>query len=372
MHLADATMFWAPASGGVRTYLEAKTAWLQRQHGIDHHLLVPGASATFEGEIQTIPALPLPFGKGYRFPLAKSPWIDRLIALQPDIIEANDPYVPAWASLDAGRNLDVPVVGFYHSDLPRLIGSRAGHWSNRLADRYVYRLYHRFDLVLAPSRIMVDKLQGLGIHQARLQPLGVDAQAFHPKKRTGRLRAQLGLDGDTRLLIFAGRGAREKNIPILLEAMRLLDHGYHLHLVGSHMPERLPPNVTRSESFTSKEVLAGMLADSDALVHAGDRETFGLVILEAMASGLPVVGVNAGAVAELIAPGTGLLAKPLSATSLAETIRELFLLDWKGMGNHARRHIEKAYTWDRVLPALLTHYQELTGTTGLYKKAVNG
>lgn len=370
MHIADTTMFWAPAAGGVRTYLEAKADWLRNRPGVQHSLLVPGARHGHEGDIWTLPAPPLPFGKGYRFPLRKRPWVDQLVALGPDIIEANDPYRPAWAALDAGQRLGVPVIGFYHSDLPRLVGSRAGHWTNRLMNRYVRNLYKRFDRVLAPSQVMVDKLQALGVSHVRRQPLGVDARGFHPSRRTGQLRRQLGLNEQTRLLIFAGRGAREKNLPILLETLRLLGPGYHLHLVGSHMPRHLPDNVTRSKHFVGKEALAGMLADSDALIHAGDRETFGLIVLEAMASGLPVVGVRAGGVAELVVPDTGLLADPLSVSSLAQTVRRLFELDWQEMGRQARRHIEKNYTWERVLESLFDHYLELTDATHT-RRAVN-
>ncbi len=365
MHIVDITMFWAPASGGVRTYLEAKAAWLRQQPDIQHTLLVPGASARHDGDTRTLPAPSLPFANGYRFPLRKQAWIDQLIEMRPDIIEANDPYVPAWAALEAGRRLGVPVIGFYHSDLPRLVGSRAGHWTNRLMNRYVHNLYRRFDRVLAPSQVMADNLHALDVRKAHVQPLGVDARCFHPDKRTGRLRARLGLGDDTRLLVFGGRGAREKNLPVLLESMRLLGARYHLHLVGSHMPRQLPTNVTTSDRFASQDELAGMLADSDALVHAGDRETFGLIVLEAMASGLPVVGVDAGAIAELIVPGTGLLAEPLSATSMAETVQHLFRRDWQEMGQQARRHVENTYSWDNVFRLLLAHYRELGGATEL-------
>lgn len=76
-------------------------------------------------------APPIPFGNGYRFPLRRGGWVSTLLALQPDVIEAGDPYITAWAALDAGRKLDVPVLGFYHSDLPRLITNRLGEWSGQ-------------------------------------------------------------------------------------------------------------------------------------------------------------------------------------------------------------------------------------------------
>ncbi len=361
MHVVDSTMFWAPASGGVKTYLLAKRHWLAGQAGIRHSLVVPGARSTCRDGLCEVASPPLPFSNGYRFPLRTTPWMQQLLALSPDIIEAGDPYRPAWAALAAGQRLQIPVIGFYHSDLPRLVGSRAGHWSNHWLDTYVRHLYGRFDRVLTPSQVMADKLQALGLQHVFVQPLGVDVGRFHPRLRDPAFRRSLGLDDDVRLLIFAGRGAREKNLPVLLQAMQQLGPGYHLHLAGSHMPRRLPDNVSRSEGFLAPDEVARRLASSDALVHAGDRETFGLVVLEAMASGLPVVGVRAGAVAELVVPGTGLLAEPLSPDSLADTVRALFADGWRGMGPLARRHVEAHYAWERVLPRLLGHYAELTG-----------
>jgi len=369
MHITDLTMFWAPASGGVRTYLEAKTRWLDAQPGIRHSLLVPGPEVCSEHGRYTLPAPPIPFGHGYRFPLRQAAWLDKLLALRPDIIEAGDPYVLPWAALQVGRRLNVPVVGFYHSDLPRLVAARAGHWTDRWLDGYVQQLYHRFDRVLAPSQVMADKLRGLGLERVYLQPLGVDTARFHPNHRDPALRRELGIPDSTRLLIFAGRGSREKNIPLLLRAMVQLGVGYHLHLVGSHMPRRLPGNVSKSRGFVDQTQLARWLASSDALIHAGDRETFGLVVLEAMASGIPVVGVRAGAVAELVAPGCGLLAQPGSAESIADTVRALFADGYRGMGRIARRHVEQHYTWEQVLPGLLDHYRQLTGKIDAPRRA---
>lgn len=354
-------MFWTSSSGGVRTFLEAKDHWLANQAGIRHTLLVPDAVEAKDGIRVTLPAPSIPFGHGYRFPLRKRAWVDQLVSLAPDIIEAGDPYVPAWAALEAGRRLQVPVVGFYHSDLPRLVGTRAGQWTNRSLNAYIARLYRHFDRVLAPSQVMADKLHRLGVERVYVQPLGVDPVQFNPRHRDPAVRSELGLDDATRLLIFAGRGSLEKNLPVLLQAMSLLGKGFHLHLVGSHLPRRLPDNVSKTDRFVGRLELARWLASSDALVHAGNRETFGLVVLEAMASGIPVVGVQAGAVAELVMSGTGLLAKPLSAESFAATVRELFADGWREMGRRARRQVEQHYSWERVLPQLMGHYLELTG-----------
>ncbi|MGC1329154.1 MULTISPECIES: glycosyltransferase family 4 protein [unclassified Pseudomonas] len=362
VHIADITMFYAPASGGVRTYLDAKHRRLIHTPGVRHSLLIPGPALNEDNGVYQVPAPALPFGNGYRFPLRLAPWRNVLKDLQPDLIEVGDPYLTAWAALDARRQLDVPVIGFYHSDLPLLVSNRMGNWFTPNVEAYVSKLYGNFDRVLAPSQVMADKLRGLGVGNVHVQRLGVDLATFNPAHRDPGLRAELGIGDDTRLLIFAGRGSKEKNLPVLLQCMKRLGSKYHLLLVGSHMPANVPRNVTVMDSFRPAHELARLLASADALLHAGDQETFGLVILEAMASGIPVVAVAAGAFTEIVHADCGLLCRPNDAMAMAQTVRELFAGDDQ-YGLRARAHAEQHYAWDTVVAGLLEHYRAVLGTS---------
>jgi alpha-1,6-mannosyltransferase len=362
VHIADITMFYAPASGGVRTYLDAKHRRLGRHPGIRHSLLIPGAHLSEQDGIYTVPAPALPFGKGYRFPWRLAPWRNVLRDLQPDLIEVGDPYLTAWAALDARRQLDVPVIGFYHSDLPLLASNRMGNWCTPNVEAYIRKLYSNFDRVLAPSQVMADKLMRLGVKNVYVQPLGVDLKTFNPSVRDPGLRAELGINEDTRLLIFAGRGSKEKNLPVLLNCMKHLGKPYHLLLVGSPMPAVVPDNVTVINEFCSTPQVARLMASSDALLHAGDQETFGLVILEAMASGIPVVAVAAGAFKEIVTPACGLLCTPGNPLAMAHAVRELFAHGSVARGQQARLHAEQHYAWDAVVSSLLGHYHAVLGS----------
>lgn len=361
MHIADITMFYAPASGGVRTYLDAKHHRLDAIQGVRHSLLIPGASAHNADGIYQVPALPLPFGKGYRFPVRLAPWCKTLRSLKPDLIEVGDPYLTAWAALEARRQLDVPVIGFYHSDLPLLVSNRMGNWFTPNVEAYVSKLYENFDRVLAPSRVMADKLRRLGVRDVHVQPLGVDLATFHPSKRDANVRAELGIADTTRLLIYAGRGSREKNLPVLLACMQQLGHPYHLLLVGSGMPANVPDNVSVIGQFCPPEEVARLMASADLLVHAGDQETFGLVILEAMASATPVVAVRAGAFGEIVNDQCGRLCTANDAQAMATAVREAFEAGVRKLGAQARRHVEQHYSWDNVVAGLLLHYQAVLG-----------
>ncbi|MCC6301653.1 MAG: glycosyltransferase family 1 protein [Gammaproteobacteria bacterium] len=360
MHIADITMFYAPQSGGVRTYLTAKHRLLSALPGVRHSIVVPGAADGGDDGVQSVAAPPIPFGHGYRFPLRTGPWRARLERLRPEVIEAGDPYRLPWAALDAGARLGVPVIGFYHSDLPRLVGARFGEVCGRLAERYVKRLYPHFDLTLAPSRVMADYLESLGVPRVAVQPLGVDTGLFHPSRRDPGVRRELGLPEATRLLVFAGRGAREKNIPLLLDTLRHLGPRHHLLLIGPGMPTRdIPANVTVYPYYFDGAALSRWLASADAFIHGGARETFGLVVLEAMASGLPVIGIDAGAVAELVTPGSGILAHRAEARSLAEAVEYLFMLDVRAIGRLARARVEAERGWDSVFRQMLVRYAGL-------------
>jgi alpha-1,6-mannosyltransferase len=355
------TMFYAPASGGVRTYLDAKHRRLRSHPGVRHSLLVPGPRASHNDGVYNVPAPALPFSNGYRFPVRAAPWRIVLEQLQPDLIEVGDPYLTAWAALDARRQLEVPVIGFYHSDLPLLVSNRVGTWMGTSVQAYISKLYGNFDRVLAPSRVMVDKLIDMGVENVHVQPLGVDLQTFHPRYRDDGLKHELGLKPDTRLLIFAGRGSKEKNLPILLRCMKRLGSRYHLLLVGSHMPAQVPDNVSIIGHFCKPAQLARLLASSDALLHAGDQETFGLIVLEAMASGIPVIAVAAGAFTEIIPRQCGVLCEPNDPDDMASAARQLFCDDVQEKGREARRHVEARYSWDTVVTSLLEHYQAVLG-----------
>lgn len=361
MHIADITMFYAPASGGVRTYLDAKHRRLDAMPGVHHSLLIPGASASDANGIYQVPALALPFGKGYRFPVRLAPWCNVLRRLQPDLIEVGDPYLTAWAALEARRKLDVPVIGFYHSDLPLLVSNRMGNWFTPNVEAYVSKLYSNFDRVLAPSQVMADKLRRLGVKNVHVQRLGVDLNTFNPARRDPNLRAELGIPDTTRLLVFGGRGSREKNLPVLLECMRHLGNHYHLLLVGSNMPSAVPDNVSVIDRFCPAPEVARLFASADLLVHAGDQETFGLVILEAMASATPVVAVRAGAFSEIVNENCGRLCAPNDGRAMADAVREAFEAGVRKLGAQALRHVEQHYAWDSVVNGLLEHYQAVLG-----------
>ncbi len=366
MHVVDATLFYSPTSGGVKRYLLAKHEWMRRHTSWRHSIVVPGERDRHEpGDVSTIEGRLVPGAFNYRLPLNPLSWSRAIDALEPDLIEVGDAFHPAWAASSVARRRGIPLIGFYHSNFPELAGRRLGSAVQKFIEWYVKLTYERCELVLAPSRYICEYLQGMGVAHATHQPLGVDVDTFAPARQARDLRGELGLPPDTRLLVFAGRFSAEKNIPVLLEAFRLLGAPYHLLLIGGDAAGR-DGNLTRLPYCRDNRALAGYLGAADAFVHAGVHETFGLVILEALACGRPVVAMRAGAVPELLTEATGVMAEPHGdparvAANLAAAIDSLYERDLDALGRAARAHVVGSYSWTRALQGLMARYQAAVG-----------
>ncbi len=361
-HLLDVSMFWSASGlGGVRSVLTAKRSHFGAQ-GWRHTVMAPRACDVDEIDCG---GLPLPGSGGYRFVLGRRRAAALIEQARPDIIEAADPYTLGWAVLDAARTLKVPAVAFCHSNLPALMArlaggrrTRSGRWAERRARLYLEDLYSGYDLVLAPSQAMTRQLRELGIRQAMHQPLGVDCTLFSPSANDphwrNRLEGRLGLKPGTRLLVYAGRFAGEKNLDVLSAALQHLGPQHALLAVGAGPRPPRGPGVHILPPETDRRRLARLLASCDAFVHAGDQETFGLAALEAMACGTPVVVSAAGGLGELV-KGVGITVGSLHASEWADAIDACLadphsLLSWDAVGR------ARMLDWRNVCEQLARRY----------------
>lgn len=367
-HLLDVTMFWGPA-GGVRRVLTAKHERL-RALGWRHTIAAPGAHGP---GVLDCGGLPLPGSGGYRLVLDRGRALRQMAFVAPDIIEAADPYTLGWAALAAAEQLRVPAVAFCHSNLPelmaRLVGgpaaasTRLGRTAERWARRYLVGLYRHFDVVMTPSSSMAQRLQGWGVPRVTVQPLGVDCAVFTPCARDMAWRAQLcqahGLAPSTRLLVYAGRFAPEKNLQLLADAVALLGRGHVLLVVGDGPAPPQGDHVLTLAPVHDSPELARIVASCDAFVHAGDQETFGLSVLEAMACGTPVVVAGRAGLVEL-AGGAGLLVERQRAGCWAEAM-EASLTGNTASQRRAALARAQAQDWPQVLGQMTRRYAALIG-----------
>ncbi|MDB5802401.1 MAG: glycosyl transferase group 1 [Rhodocyclales bacterium] len=358
-HVVDVTMFWANESGGVKRYLLSKQAYFERTARWKHSIVIPGALGV---EPPGIPGIPIPFSSGYRIPLTARSSRKVMLQMAPDIIESGDPYQLAWAALDSGERMNVPVVAFYHSDLPELAARVFGANARRPAMAYARKLYPRFDAVFAPSVNTLERLGELGVRNALLQPLGVDTTVFHPSCKDESWRSEMGIDADVTVLLYVGRFAPEKNLDVLVEAVRQLGDRYALVAMGAGPMVPSGPGVLAVPYEADTHRLARAMASADMLVHAGNQETFGLVALEAMACGIPVVACAEGGLGELVDASVGYSIRTCAAAQFAEAIRGIADRDLPALRQAARQRA-KGYDWRVVLPGLEAHYRRIIGVS---------
>ncbi len=362
--LVDTTMLFAPRSGGVKRYLLSKKAWLEANRpSVAHTLVVPGAKhrAGVDGIVQ-LHAAKLPFGDGYRWPSSVRRWGAWVASMNPAVIEAGDPYTPGQGALEAGQRAGCPVVGFCHSDPAGLAALHFGEWAKKPVEKRWAKLFSQFDRVVSPSRFIARRLEEAGVGGIVIRPLGVEVDTFRPDRRDRDwLLKKLDLAADARLLCFAGRPAKEKNVDVLIDAVQRLGAPYHLVLVGAGAGMPPEDRVISLPYEKDPKAVARIIASCDAFVHANDKEPFGLIVLEAMACGRPVVGVNAGGVAETVDASVGQLAASADPADYAEAIVALFERDIEALGQAARVKMVEQFAWNRVFEDLSMLYGELSG-----------
>jgi len=307
-------------------------------------------------------SLPLPTYESLdlRFPLPTDV-LDRVEVERPDVIHVATPGPVGLCGLVVARLLGIPVVGSYHTEL----GPYALHLTRDLLvaealDVYVDWFYNQCATVLAPTRQVADALTARGLPGVGVWGRGVDCELFRPERRDDVLRARL-LDGAEVLVLSVGRVSHEKRLGVLLDAYARVSRArgdVRLVVVGDGPArrelERTAPAGTVFAGEARGEQLAGLFASADVFCFPSTTDTFGQVILEAGASGLPVVAAAAGGALELVANGrTGLLVAPDDAGVLAAALLDL-------AGDPARRTAYGAAgraaslerTWDAALTQL--------------------
>jgi len=170
-------------------------------------------------------------------------------------------------------------------------------------------------------------------------------------------RNRLGLPPDTRLLVYAGRYAPEKHLEVLAKAVRMLGRPYVLLALGAGPTPPSGERVIVQPFVADPMSLARALASADMFVHAGDQETFGLSVLEALACGTPVVARHAEGLAELVDDGVGAGVADGRAASYADAIASVFARERPALARRARERAE-SYDWNQMLPLQLMHYRQ--------------
>jgi glycosyltransferase involved in cell wall biosynthesis len=372
---ADLTQSWSDVGGGVGTYLRHKRRHILEYTLHRHLMIVPGpydlVEVDADGRATTIYlASPrVPGSPHYRLMLRNRAVRSVLDAYRPDLIECQDAYNLPWAAVGhAKRHPGTALVAAYCTDFPTVyvdrpfskwLGGPTGRAAARISYAYCGLLYRRFDAVFAMSENGgAAKLRSLGVPEVDVVPLGVELGQFSPTKRDPRLRHSLGVADHQPLLVYAGRLDREKRPDVVVEAFRRLpsslkasllllgDGPFREQFAGREHERIFAPGYCNDRSD-----LAAWLASADLYVSAMADETFGISIIEAQASGLPVVGVAAGAMVDRVPQGLGLVGEVDDAGIMASNIISVLAGDVKAMGERARAHALQ-FSWDQSMERL--------------------
>jgi alpha-1,6-mannosyltransferase len=375
MHICDlTTLYIEGGEGGVNTYLNEKARYLsEHRDGHRHSIIVPGAKnathSLFGSMVYTLRSPRFFYNPHHRVLISFRQIKQLLTTIKPDLIEVDCIYhLGRWACAAMGKPR-VPLVGFYHTHLPsfyaRPLTQRFGNAVSQMIESgawtYVAYCMKPLDKVLVASNDIYERLIGRIDKKVEQLPLGVNLSLFHP--RDHRVES---LDGRRPVILYVGRLSQEKDLDILFEAFRILNQKgtYQLQIVGNG------PLRTKTERFVQSvphvwytgpvpygKRLAEIYAAADILALPSPNETFGLTILEALASGIPAVAINQGGPSNLLHPSVGALAAPGDPVDFAEKLA--CLLEDKTRAPHCRVYVEQHFSWDKTFGKLLEIYENL-------------
>ena len=371
----DVTQSWSAVGGGVGTYLRHKRQHILSSMAHRHLLIVPGGRDEVVEEERaitvTIASPKVPGSPNYRLLLRSGAVREALERFQPDLIECQDAYILPWVAIGhAKRHPGTALVAAYMTDFPtvyverpfrKVVGATLAGAASRLCYWYCGKLYSRFDGMFALSENGgMTKLKSLGLDRIEVVPLGVELGDFSPARRDPGLRRRIGVSDEQPLLIYVGRIDGEKRAQLLVDAFRLLppELGAHLVLIGDgpqrdEIGELGDPHIHLPGYVGDRSELSRWLASADIYVSGMADETFGVSIVEAQASGLPVVGVAAGAMVDRVSDAIGRLGPVDDARTMADNILAVWRSDRSAMAELAQRHARQ-YSWDRSMSDLFT------------------
>ena len=380
--ICDVTQSWSEVGGGVGTYLRHKRSHILDRTPHRHLLVIPGAEDKVVEEDRamtvSIRSPRVPASPHYRLMLRNGAVRAVLERYLPDVIECQDSYNLPWAAIaHRRRHPRTALVAAYMTDFPtvyverpfsKVLGRTLAAAAGRVCYRYCGMLYRRFDAVFALSENGgASKLRAYGVEPVDIVPLGVELGDCSPSRRDLRLRQSLGMCEHQPLLIYVGRLDIEKKPQVVVEAFRQLpaELGARLVLLGEGPLREIAalgdPRILTPGYVRDRRELARWLASADIYVSAMANETFGISIVEAQASGLPVVGVAAGAMIDRVAEGIGRLGPVGDAEAMAANILSVWHSDLKAMGARAQAHALQ-FSWDRSMEALFGRvYPEALG-----------
>lgn len=323
-----------------------------------------------QGTLVSVPSVALPGRGEYRLGLGLAPSIRRDIrSFRPHLVHVSAPDWTGSAAQRLARTLGVPIVASLHTRFEKYADFYGARFLRPTLERHLSRFYARSDRVLVPTRAIAREFVEAGLaDKIGLWSRGVDRTLFDPAHRSNSWRLRNGIAKDRVALMFFGRLVREKGLAEFAEVCdRLAAAGTRIQpvVVGegparTWFERRLPG--ARFTGHLMDEPLGEAVASADIFFNPSTTEAFGNVTLEAMAAGVPTVGVDVPSGSALLGQGAGLLypAGDLDA-AMAAIARLAASLDLRARMRVRAREASAAYDWDSASHQVWETYLELLG-----------
>ncbi len=365
MRIALFTETFLPKIDGVVTRIVRS---LEQLHELGHEVLIfaPGRPPPTAAGHRVVRISSVPFWPWYPelFLGLPRPRIGReLDRFDPDVVHVVNPVILGlWGTMVA-RQRNLPLLASYHTDITQYAERLRLSFLGPFSRTFLRDVHNQAHVNLCTSGPMVSSARGLGIERVRLWPKAVDTALHHPSRRTRAMRERLtGGEPEKPLLLYVGRLSPEKRLDWLYAPVTRIP-GVRLAMVGSgparrELEERFAGTPTVFTGYLSGEELAAAYASADAFAFPSDTETLGFVAMEAMASGVPVVGARAGGIPDVIEHGVnGYLFTPGDLGEFTERLAELVRDEElrRRLGEGARASVEP-YGWRAATEALVDFY----------------
>jgi glycosyltransferase involved in cell wall biosynthesis len=365
MRIAIATEVFLPKIDGITNRLRHTVEELV---AMGHEVLVLApetAVAEHAGaRVVRVPGVPFPPYPGLRIsaPDPRIAW--ELARFGPDVVHAVGPAcLGIWVSL-AARSLRIPLVASYHTDLPRYLPGYGLGFVEPVIWPLLRSVHGLAQLNLCPSRFTRRELLDHDIEPVDLWRGGVDTQRFTPAKRSLAMRMRLAGERPAGpIVLYAGRLSPEKNLGLFERVLTELPDA-RIALVGdgparAELERTLGGDRTTFLGFLQGDELAAAFASADAFLMPSRTETLGFVVLEAMASGCPVVAARAGGIPDMLDDETGVLFDPDAPDQAIAALRDLLAHEGKRrfLAAAARKRAEES-SWRSETQRLLQSYRK--------------
>ena len=373
MRVALFTETFLPKVDGIVTRLRHTVEHLQRMGNQVLVISPDGGLTEYKGaKIYGVSGFPLPFYPELKMALPRPSIGEALDQFQPDIVHVVNPAVLGLSGLFYSKIKNIPLLASYHTHLPEYLQ----HYGLGMLEGLLWELlkagHNQAQLNLCTSTAMMQALTDHGIERVDLWQRGVDTETFQPHLTNPEMRSRLSQGHpEAPLLLYVGRLSAEKEIEQIKPVMDSIP-GARLALVGDGphrgaLEKHFAGTPTHFVGYLQGQDLGAAFASSDAFVFPSRTETLGLVLLEAMAAGCPVVAARSGGIPDIVEDGVnGYLFDPTDPQgAIVATQRLLQNPQEREILRHNARQEAERWSWSAATRQLHSYYQAVIGSRQL-------